>query len=216
MIALSDAVYAYPRGGFVFSCEKADFPDAEVTLLTGGNGSGKTTLCRLLCGVLRPDRGRLLIDGEDATAWPLGRIGARVGYLLQEPSRQLFRPTVFEELTFVPELLGRDPQETAAKAEALLAEFGLTRLKDRATLTLSRGEKQRLALAALLMGGARFFILDEPTTGLDADNRRILYGKIEELRERGAGFAVASHDRELLSQWPRRLRLREGRVVRED
>ena len=216
MIALSDAVYAYPRGGFVFSCEKADFPDAEVTLLTGGNGSGKTTLCRLLCGVLRPDKGRLLIDGEDATAWPLGRIGARVGYLLQEPSRQLFRPTVFEELTFVPELLGRDPQETAAKAEELLAEFGLTRLKDRATLTLSRGEKQRLALAALLMGGARFFILDEPTTGLDADNRRILYGKIEELRERGAGFAVASHDRELLSQWPRRLRLREGRVVRED
>ena len=216
MIALSDAVYAYPRGGFVFSCEKADFPDAEVTLLTGENGSGKTTLCRLLCGVLRPDKGRLLIDGEDATAWPLGRIGARVGYLLQEPSRQLFRPTVFEELTFVPELLGKDPQETAAKAESLLAEFGLTRLKDRATLTLSRGEKQRLALAALLMGGARFFILDEPTTGLDADNRRILYGKIEELRERGAGFAVASHDRELLSQWPRRLRLREGRVVRED
>ena len=216
MIALSDAVYAYPRGGFVFSCEKADFPDAEVTLLTGGNGSGKTTLCRLLCGVLRPDKGRLLIDGEDATAWPLGRIGARVGYLLQEPSRQLFRTSVFEELTFVPELLGKDPQETAAKAESLLAEFGLTRLKDRATLTLSRGEKQRLALAALLMGGARFFILDEPTTGLDADNRRILYGKIEELRERGAGFAVASHDRELLSQWPRRLRLREGRVVRED
>ncbi len=216
MIVLSDAVYAYPRGGFVFSCEKADFLDAEVTLLTGENGSGKTTLCRLLCGVLRPDRGRLLIDGEDATAWPLGRIGARVGYLLQEPSRQLFRPTVFEELTFVPELLGKDPQETAAKAEELLAEFGLTRLKDRATLTLSRGEKQRLALAALLMGGARFFVLDEPTTGLDADNRRILYGKIEELRERGAGFAVASHDRELLSQWPRRLRLREGRVVYED
>lgn len=216
MIALSHVVYSYPKGGFVFSCDEAEFPAGEVTLLTGPNGSGKTTLCRLLCGVLRPDKGYLLIDGEDATAWPLGRIGAHVGYLLQEPSRQLFRPTVFEELTFVPELLGRDPQETAAKAEALLAEFGLTRLKARSTLTLSRGEKQRLALAALLMGGAGFFILDEPTTGLDTDNRRILYDKIEELRERGAGFAVASHDRELLSQWPRRLRLREGRVVRED
>lgn len=216
MIALSHVVYSYPKGGFVFSCDEAEFPAGEVTLLTGPNGSGKTTFCRLMCGVLRPDRGRLLIDGEDATAWPLGRIGAHVGYLLQEPSRQLFRPSVFEELTFVPELLGRDPQETAAKAEALLAEFGLTRLKDRSTLTLSRGEKQRLALAALFMGGARFFILDEPTTGLDADNRRILYDKIDELREKGAGFAVASHDRELLSQWPRRLRLREGRVVHED
>ena len=216
MIALSAAVYADPRGGFVFSCEKAEFPDGTVTLLTGENGSGKTTLCRLLCGVLRPDKGYLLIDGEDATAWPLGRIGAHVGYLLQEPSRQLFRPSVFEELTFVPELLGRDPQETAAKAEALLAEFGLTRLKDRSTLTLSRGEKQRLALAALLMGGAGFFILDEPTTGLDTDNRRILYDKIEELREKGAGFAIASHDRDLLALSPRRLRVTEGRVVRED
>ncbi|MBO7666871.1 MAG: ATP-binding cassette domain-containing protein, partial [Firmicutes bacterium] len=114
------------------------------------------------------------------------------------------------------ELLGKDPQETAAKAEALLAEFGLTRLKDRATLTLSRGEKQRLALAALLMGGAGFFILDEPTTGLDGDNRRILYDKIEELRQRGVGFAIASHDRELLGLWSRRLLLREGRVVYED
>ena len=216
MIELHDVAYTYPKGGFSFSCEEAVFPAGQVTLLTGGNGSGKTTLCRLMCGVLRPDKGRLLIEGEDATAWPLGRIGSRVGYLLQEPSRQLFRPSVMEELTFVPELLGRDPKETAEKASALLAEFGLAALKDRPTLTLSRGEKQRLALAALLMGGAGFFILDEPTTGLDGDNRRILYDKIEELRQRGVGFAIASHDRELLGLWSRRLLLREGRVVYED
>ena len=73
-----------------------------------------------------------------------------------------------------------------------------------------------IALAALLLGGARFFILDEPTTGLDTDNRRILYRKIDDLCAKGVGFAVASHDRELIDRWPRRLHLQEGRVVDED
>lgn len=216
MIELRDAAYAYPKGGFSFRCPAACFPAGQVTLLLGPNGSGKTTLARLLCGVLRLDQGRLLINGEDATCWSLGRIGSRVGYLLQEPARQLFRPLVMEEMTFASALLSRDMRETETRAEQLLAEFGLLKLKERPTLSLSRGEKQRLALAALLMGGAGFFILDEPTTGLDRDNRRLLYDKIEELRERGVGFAIASHDRELLSLWPRRLRLREGRIVDED
>ena len=216
MIELRDVVYTYPKGGFTFSCDNAAFPAGCVTLLVGPNGSGKTTLTRLMCGVLRPDRGQLLIGGEDATHWPLGRIGQQVGYLLQEPSRQLFRPLVMEEMTFAPSLLGRNPQETQERAESLLDEFGLLPLKDRPVLKLSRGEKQRLALAALLLGGARFFILDEPTTGLDTDNRRILYRKIDDLCAKGVGFAVASHDGELIDRWPRRLHLQEGRVVDED
>ena len=216
MIELRQVAYSYPKDGFTFTCEGAFFPAGQVRLLVGPNGSGKTTLARLMCGVLRPQRGQLLLGGEEANNWSLGRIGRQVGYLLQDPARQLFRPQVRQEMTFAGELLGRDPQETAERAEALLEEFGLLKLKERPVLTLSRGEKQRLALAALMMGGAGFFILDEPTTGLDRDNRRLLYQKIERLCERGVGFAIASHDRELIARWPQRLHLREGRVVHED
>lgn len=216
MISLIRVSYTYPKGGFTLVCPRADFPEGEVTLLVGGNGSGKTTLARLLSGVLRPDKGQYLIQGERAEHWSLGRIGAKVGYLLQEPSRQLFRPLVWQEMTFASDLLGREQGQTAERAESLLAEFDLLRLKDRPTLSLSRGEKQRLALAALLMGGAGFFILDEPTTGLDRHNRLILYDKIEQLRGQGVGFAIASHDRELTGRWPRRVLLEQGRVLHED
>ena len=217
MISLRDISYTYPqrgsKAGFNFSCRALDFPLGEISLLVGPNGSGKTTLTRLMCGVLRPNQGRVLIRGQDVAGWPLGRIGAQVGYLLQEPRRQLFRPQVWQEMIFTHQLLGRDHIDTDLRAEALLKEFGLWELRLRATLNLSRGEQQRLALAALLMGEAKFFILDEPSSGLDRENRRILYHKLEELRQRGYGFAIASHDPELLRRWPgRQLRLQQGRV----
>lgn len=213
-IALYDVVFRYPRGGFALKCPFLELPAGEVTLIAGPNGSGKTTLSKLMCGILRPQQGRISVFGSGIEGLSLGEIGRRVGYLFQNPSRQLFAATVWQEMLFVPEVLGEDPGPLEARAEALLARFGLTELKDRRVPTLSRGEKQRLAICTMLMGGAEFFILDEPTAGLDRPNRAKLYRLIDELLAQGKGAAVITHSREAAARWAcRQVRLEEGRVV---
>ena len=214
MITLRSVEFSYPKGQFHFSCDDATFPAGQVTLITGANGSGKTTLSKLMCGILRPSRGTLFIDGRKASEWSLGKIGKTVGYLFQEPARQLFTATVWEEMTFIDGINGVPPERTAEKAEKLLSTFGLTTFRDNNTFRLSRGEKQRLALCAILMQGAGFLILDEPTTGLDRDNRLTLYNMIDELCSEGIGFAVISHDNEVKARYgARRIEVVGGRVM---
>ena len=133
---------------------------------------------------------------------------------MQNPARQLFACTVMEEMLLVPEILGEDFTSAAARADQLLTRFDLAALKDQSIYRLSRGEKQRLALCTLLLSGPDFFVLDEPTTGLDAENRARLYQIMDELMEKGIGLAVISHDPELLSRRDcQKVRLEGGKVL---
>jgi energy-coupling factor transport system ATP-binding protein len=213
-IEIINVTYRYPKGGFVFSCPRLEFPAGEITLITGHNGSGKTTLSKLMCGILRPKEGELRIFGEPANDWPLGKIGSRIGYLFQDPSRQLFAATVWEELLFVDSILGRDQEAASRKAKRLLERFGLAPLAERSVYRLSRGEKQRLALCTILMGEAEYFILDEPTSGLDRGSRAKLCELMDDLVAMGKGLAVITHDKELIERYGmRNVRLEEGRVI---
>lgn len=217
LISLKNIEFAYPKGNFRIFCNQADFYAGQVALITGGNGSGKTTLSKLMCGILRPDKGALFINGEHAVNWPLGKIGKTVGYLFQEPAQQLFTATVWEEMTFIDEINGIDPSITGKKAEEILNQFGLLSHRNSNTFRLSRGEKQRLALCAILMQGAKFLILDEPTTGLDRENKAILYQIIERLCADGIGFAIISHDNELKSRFSAvKVEVQDGRVIDEN
>jgi len=191
--------FEYPGGfrlhGVDFAMGSKEAVNAgEVVGLTGANGSGKTTLGKLLCGLLKPRGGAVLFDGEDTAKWSLGRRGQRIGYLFQEPARQLFAPTVLEELTFTQELQGVSPEEARARAAELLERFELEGLKERGVLTLSRGEQQRLAICGLLLNRPGALVLDEPTTGLDARRKAILAGVIREAARDGTSVLLISHD----------------------
>ncbi|MDI9414169.1 MAG: ABC transporter ATP-binding protein [Bacillota bacterium] len=213
-ITLTDVSFIYPGSDFSFSCSHLEFPQNEVTLITGHNGSGKTTLSKLMCGILKSVTGRVDIFNRDTKNLTLGEVGKCVGYLFQEPTQQLFTPTVWREMTFVDEILGRTSNETERKALDLLEWFGLTGLKERSIYYLSRGEQQRLALCTLLMSGANFFILDEPTTGLDKNNRKQLYTLMDDLVARGKGFAVITHEGELIDKYAySQVRLEKGKVI---
>jgi len=172
----------------------------EIAALAGPNGSGKTTLGKLLCGLLKPQGGAVLFDGEDTANWSLGRRGQRIGYLFQEPARQLFAPTVLEDLTFTQELRGVSPQEAEARAMELLARFELDSFAGRGTLTLSRGEQQRLAICGLLLNRPQALVLDEPTTGLDARRKDILAGAVRECLAGGVSVLLISHDMAFVRQ----------------
>ncbi len=213
-IAIKDLKYTYAQSGFTLNCPQLDLPAAKITLITGPNGSGKTTLSKLICGLLQPQQGEVRIFGAAANELSLGEIGRRVGYLFQNPAQQLVTANVWQEMIFVERLLKRDEAAAAQRAEALLERFGLAGLAKRGICRLSRGEKQRLALCTILMNGARFFILDEPTVGLDRTNRQLLYAALDELRAEGKGCAIISHEGELWDRYrDKQIRLEKGRVL---
>jgi len=189
-----DLTFEYPQKGFCLRGINFSMGSGEFAALTGPNGSGKTTLGKLLCGLLKPQGGAVLFDGEDTAGWSLGRRGQRIGYLFQEPARQLFAPTVLEDLTFTQELRGVSPQEAETRAMELLARFELDNFTRRGTLTLSRGEQQRLAICGLLLSRPQALVLDEPTTGLDARRKDILAGAIRECLAGGVSVLLISHD----------------------
>lgn len=166
----------------------------DFTAIIGPNGSGKTTLGKLMAGIFKPQKGSVFIDNEDSRHMSLGAIGKKVGYLFQNPERQIFAPKVYEELAFPLELKGLDKSLIEEKVQEALTTFHLNHLSNSFPFTLSQGEKQRLALAALLINEPQFLILDEPTTSLDIERKKVFSDILDVLKNKGVGIAVISHD----------------------
>ncbi|MGA9350592.1 MAG: ATP-binding cassette domain-containing protein [Anaerolineae bacterium] len=159
----------------------------ELVLVTGPSGCGKSTLLRALAGLiphtsLARMEGRVVVDGLDTREHPLPLLASHVGLVFQNPATQLFCLRVEEEVAFGPRNLGLPPDEVARRVEWALAATGLERLRGRRVNTLSDGEKQRLAIAAVLAMAPRILILDEPTSNLDIVGTRQVLSTLERLR----------------------------------
>ena len=209
-LELRNVSFSYPtrqrRQNFSLMVEHF-MPSEKCTALMGENGSGKTTLGKLIAGILRPDSGCVLYNGENIVDWKLGQIGKQVGYLFQEPSRQLFTPRPLEEIALPLKLREVPHEEAEERALLLLRRFELEHLKDSTTFTLSRGEKQRLAIAAAMVSEPQFFVLDEPTTGLDKRRCGILAETLHALMESGVGILLISHDKDFVSEMQADIRI---------
>ena len=193
-LELVDVAFSYPGNKFSLKGINQLFQRGEFTAIIGANGSGKTTLGKLLAGILKPDRGKVLIGGRDSKDISLGQVGKMIGYLFQQPERQLFTPTVREEIGFVLEFTGKPPAIITKKVDDMLNTFSLADLAGAVPYQLSAGEKQRLALAALLVNRPQFLILDEPTTGLDPVRKQKLSEVLKEMQGNGIGLITISHD----------------------
>lgn len=201
MIAVDRVSFRYGRGGpQVLESFLAAFPPGAVTAVTGDNGCGKTTLVKLLTGIIRPNAGRLLVDGDDLRPLSLAQIGRRVGCVFQSPARQLFCTSVREEMAYGLRAHGLDERTIVARSEHYLDFFGLCGHRDDFPLHLSHGEQQRLMLAVVLALEPRYLVLDEPTTGLDLVRRRQLGTELRELAAAGHGIVVVSHERAFVAR----------------
>jgi energy-coupling factor transport system ATP-binding protein len=182
----------------------------EIVAIQGHNGSGKTTLLKTLLGLLRPEKGRVLLDGQDVSRLDLHEIIARVGYVPQSPGSLLFEDTVLAELEFTRRSHGLPAKDCLPLLERLgLAQYANTYPRD-----LSQGERQRVALAAILVAEPELLLLDEPTLGLDYLQKQRLVVVLKELRSEGKGILIATHDTELVASCAdRTIILQEGRVL---
>jgi energy-coupling factor transporter ATP-binding protein EcfA2 len=170
----------------------------DFAALVGPNGAGKTTLARVLAGLLRPRRGRVI--------WYAARRDRRVGLLQQNPLHQLVCDTVEEEVRFGPHNLGAaGAREVTARVEAALTETGLQPLRHRPTHALSVGQQQRAALAATLSLHPALLILDEPTVGQDWGHLVQVMDFLADLNRAGRTILLITHDRRLVERYASRV-----------
>lgn len=188
----------------------------EVVALMGRNGSGKTTLLRALAGFHRPWRGEIRLFGRDvATAEP-AEIGRTVGYLPQQPGTLLFSERVRDEVRFTLAQRRKGKATPFAKEDWVLERFTLADVADRHPRDLSGGERERLALAAVLAGGPPVLLLDEPTRGMDAWRKAELGAMLQELAAEGVAVLLATHDVELVARYATRVVLLGGGEIVAD
>ncbi|BAD84935.1 ABC-type cobalt transport system, ATPase component [Thermococcus kodakarensis KOD1] len=182
----------------------------EIVALVGPNGSGKTTLAKHFNGLLKPSKGRVLVDGLDTREHTVAELSRLVGYVFQNPEHMFFEETVFNEVAFGPRNLGLSEEEVEERVKWALKSVGLEGFEDRTPYSLSGGEKQRLAIACVLAMKPKYLILDEPTTGLDARAEEEVVEVIRSLHESGHGILLITHDMDLVVRLAERVVLLHG------
>jgi len=198
-----------------------EIADGEFVALMGANGSGKTSLARCLNGILTPTAGEAMVDGQNTRhASEVGEIRRRLGMVFQNPDNQIVAPTVEREVAFGPENLGVPRPEMHRRLERLLKLFRLEMYRQQAPHLLSGGEKQRLALAAVLAMQPAHIVFDEPTSLLDYESRCQVLDLMQQLNTSPNPFSGRALTILLITQFPeealfanRLLVMERGRLV---
>lgn len=177
--------------------------------IIGANGSGKSTLARMVNGLVEPTRGRVEVGGLDVSR-DGAQVRRRVGFVFPDPDAQIVMPTVAEDVAFSLRRHRLTRAQRQEKVADVLARFGLADHADHPCHLLSSGQKQLLALAAVLVTDPDVLICDEPTTLLDLRNSREVTALLEQL---GQQVVLVTHHLDLLAGWERVVVIDDGRVV---
>jgi energy-coupling factor transport system ATP-binding protein len=212
-IQLHQVSISQPNGPFILDRATMEIHGGELVHLFGENGTGKSTLLKTIAGLIRPEAGGVNVTGIDSPKPE--QLRWKVGLLLQNPARQLFEDTVFQEVSFSLRRQGLSFQEVHARVSEALAVCGVEHLSDRSPFTLSYGEQHRVTLASVIVLQPEVLLLDEPFSGLDFAQRYRLLRVLENHRERHlCTVMIASHDPLPDPDWPdRTLSLEAGRLV---
>jgi energy-coupling factor transport system ATP-binding protein len=214
MILLEDVHFAYDGLYTALRGVSLQIDECERIAIVGSNGAGKTTLVKHLNGLLRPDRGRVILDGVDTKHFSVAELAREIGLVMQNPDHQLFLDSVEREVLFSLENLGYSKEESKSRCERTLNILDLAGLSERSPFTLSGGERKRVALASVLATEPRFLSLDEPTIGQDARQKENLAKMLGELNDKGKAVIVVTHDIEfVIENFPRTVAMANGRIV---
>jgi cobalt/nickel transport system ATP-binding protein len=214
-----DVRYRYPHGMEAIRGISFHVRRGEKVALVGPNGAGKSTLLLMFNGMIPPDSGMLLFDNLPIRydRKSLLELRRKVGFVFQNPDRQIIAPTVYQDVAFGPTNLGLPEEQVRVAVEAALGAVGLAGFDRRPPHQLSSGEKKRVALAGVLAMDPELLVLDEPTNALDPAGSEDIMDLLDELREKGKTVLISTHDVELAYPWADRvILLRGGEILRED
>ena len=219
LLEARDIRYRYPRGLEAISGISFHIRRKEKIALVGPNGAGKSTLLMMFNGMIRPDSGFMLFDNQ-----PIGydnkslrMLRKRVGFVLQNPDRQIIAPTVYQDVAFGPTNLGFNESGVKEAVTMALRQVGLEGFERRPPHQLSGGEKKRVAIAGVLSMDPDVLVLDEPTSGLDPSGSEDIMELLDELNHEGKTIIISTHDVELAYPWAERaILMLKGKILQED
>lgn len=203
VVRLRDVTYTYPGGGASVRHLNLEVYPGEFVGLVGQNGAGKTTATKLVNGLLKPSSGTVEVAGLDTRTARTSQIARHAATLFQNPDHQICRDTVLDEVAFGLELGGVDAETARERARAVAEDFGLP--LSEAPFSLSRGQRQMVALASVVVLEPELVILDEPTSGLDYRECMTVMETVRRMADRGSAVIMVCHDMEVVSDFAERL-----------
>ncbi len=218
-LLLDDVTLTYPDGdGRLTALDRVSLsvPSGSLTAVVGPSGSGKSSLLSVAATLIRPDEGRVVVDGVETAALRPARLAAlrrsRIGVVFQQPNL-LASLTAVEQLELMARIGGGSPRRARAAALDLLADVGMDELAGRRPHQLSGGQRQRVNIARALMNGPRLLLVDEPTSALDHERGSAVVELLARLtREQDTATVLVTHDRSQLGHADQVFEVRDGRL----
>ena len=204
LIEVEGLSHRYPNGVVALEGVDLSVRRGEFLAVLGQNGSGKTTLVKHFNGLLEPTEGSVRVAGEETKEQGIRLLGQRVGYVFQNPDHQIFSDTVFDEVAFGPKVRGFEEDEIEERVSEALAAVGLEGRGEEDPFGMTKGERQRVAVASVLAVKPEVLILDEPTTGLDYAEQKSMMDLVRRLNEAGSTIIAVTHTMWVVAEYAHR------------
>lgn len=214
ILELDHVTYGYDERQPVLHDVSATIYKGEFVAILGENGSGKSTLAKLFNGLLVPNEGRVTVMGLDTQVAGVGQLASVAGYVFQNPDHQIFAETVWNEVAFGAKNVGCSTEECDRRVAEALQAVRLTGAEQHDPFSLTKGERQRVAVASMLAAQPKILIFDEPTTGLDAEETARMMRMIQQLNQQGHTIVMITHTMWLVAEFSTRcVLLRKGQLI---
>lgn len=218
MLEAKNITFSYDDGTEALNNVNLKVDKGDIVALLGKNGAGKSTLFLHFNGILRPDNGEIIIDGEKLKydKKSLIKFRQKVGLVFQNPDDQIFAPSVEEDVAFGPLNLKLPMEEVQKRVHEALERVGMVGFEKKAPHHLSGGQKKRVAIAGILAMKPEIMVFDEPTAGLDPKGASKIINLLKELNEQGITIIISTHDVDLVPQYANKVYvLHEGEIIGE-
>ena len=214
IIEVKNLHHIYPSGTHALRGINLKIYPGEFVAIIGQNGSGKTTFVKHLNGLLKATEGKVLVDGHDVSARKVSDMARIVGYCFQNPDHQIFCDSVYKETAYGPKNLKFSPDEIDRRVDEALTAVGMSHMKDFHPRDLSKGQRQRVAVAAVLSMRPKVLNIDEPTTGQDYQDGIAMLELIAQLNKSGHTILFITHDMPMVARYAERVVVfRDGEIL---
>ena len=219
-IEIKELSFSYDSKPFIDNLD-LKINDGEVVGIMGNTGCGKSTFVRLIAGLIKSDSGKIIIDGDDITNKKFNKkiLRRKLGIVFQFPEMQLFEQTIEKDIFFGLKQYKLTYDEKYKRAKEALELLGLDfeRIKDKSPLTLSGGEKRKIAVAGILVCKPKYLIFDEPIAGLDCNSRDSFMKLLLALKQNGTTIIIISHNTDYLAEYADRILVMDGgKIILDD